>query len=329
MGNSTDTRQLSSAQQSNLCARCTQPWSACVCRADERTESIHSLLDNALCFPDIHSRHLCVFLYHCYQRWTKSAEDDDFSAGCLPQWEGWYVAWLKPSNNDTILRPRCDDLVLPCTVQYCNGSSAEGFIDSQGHLIVELPGPRPPGARDYDLDRHIVVHRVAVTQSLTLHEIERNTRGFVHNRVKVSHIVDENENGDRVQVSKLPHTAAEARDTVVIATQRVNAYSPHLYEEMRWRRRMRFTKKAGATVQRFLFHLFQKAKEADHAARYALQRSWRQAREGPNAQLAVLGRQLEGMASIPSVITESIESRAEDSHGQADVSRDRKRARMT
>lgn len=322
-----DDKSFNAAKQGNLCGGCGVAWPECQCAEGARTESVESLLGNRLIFPGENNRHLCIFLYHCYQRCTFASDSDDYSAGCLPPWEGWYAAWLKPSNSDLTHQPCCDGTVLPCTVQYCNGTSADGFIDSSGSLMVKLPGPRPPGGLDFDSDRHILVQRVGVTQCMTLNDIDRHSRGFVHNLSKASHIVRQ-EGNERVRIAKLPRSATEPRETTVVATTRVKTYAPHLYEEVRWRTRRRFTKKAGATVQLFMHRLFQRAMLADESARYALRRKWIDARAGPNTQLGILNGVVQRLASVPDAMTESIDSRAEEFHGTGDESRDRKRLRQ-
>lgn len=311
---------------SNTCGQCAAPWSDCPCPAEARTESVHSLLSH----PGIpcDSRHLCVFLYHTYHRWTAAAHDADFSAACLPPWEGWYAAWLKPSGISLHLPPRSERLALPCSVHYANGTCAAGYIEPDGRLTVELPAPRPPDAADYDPDRHVLTLRPAVSQALSQTEVDAHTRGFVHTRAKVSHIVAQVPVTDVVQVLQLPGPAAEQRRRIVVDAKRVRDYTPHLVEELQWRMRRRFTKKFAVSVQRLLCLLVQRAAREDRAARYALRRGWLQAHKGPSKQLKVLREKVRKLANVSSLATDRSDGALDDLRRQGDAQSSTKRARQ-
>lgn len=298
---------MDEAQQNNRCGVCKLAWRKCKCHPEARTESLLSLLSNELIFPNIHNRHLCVFAYHSYQRWTSQSDgEDDFSAACIPPWEGWYAAWINLGNSMALNVPWSETPVLQCSVHYQDGTSLDGFLQRNGKLLVNIPGPCPPHGRDYDYDRRMMRAHVQVSQRLTLEEINGCLRGVVHgtnnvpnNARKVSHVFSVLENNEReVVMCKLAERDGAEIGFVSVQTDKLAKYAPHLFEEMRWRLRKRFTKDIGKVVQQYLASLFRRASEADTAARFAYCSGWLRTMPKSTSLLQAIVKDLPALAAV-------------------------------
>lgn len=267
-------------RMTDACGICRERWSKCTCPPRTRTESIESLLNDDEQFPNHYTRHLCIFVYHNYLRFRKNADADDFNASCIPPWEGWYAAWLRPVNGDAEIVPWSEQSVVKCYIQYADGTSLTGYIDYMGQLTVDIPASCPPNCLSYDLDRRVISTRLQVTQILSLEEICSGIRGTVHGPSgrpnsgrRVSHVVKE-EKGNCI-LAKLPSVIGAEIDTVVIATSKLQSYAPHLYEERKWRLRRRFSKKNATILQKYLCRMFERARRNDEAVRLILERGWK------------------------------------------------------
>lgn len=264
----------------DACGICRERWSKCTCLPRTRTESIESLLNDDELFVNRYTRHLCIFVYHNYLRFRKNADADDFNASCIPPWEGWYAAWLRPVSGEPEIVSWSEQTVVKCHVQYTNGTTLTGFIDYMGQLTIDIPASCPPNCLSYDLDRRVVSTRLQLTQTLSLQEICSGTRGTVHGPFgrpnsgrRVSHVIKEEK--DNCILAKLPAVIGAEIDTVMVPTSKLQSYAPHLYEEKRWRIRRRFTKKNATILQKYLSRMFERARQNDQAVRLVLERGWK------------------------------------------------------
>lgn len=282
------------AGSENKCAFCDVTWNECSCKDSFRTDSIDSILGNSTLFPDPLRRHLCVFVYHPYLRSVERRDLRDmanYSPACIPPWEGWYAGWLRIENRFPEIIPWTQETVLHCTLYYATGLSVKGYVDSQGRLFLNIPGPSPPGSTDYDSDRLIQRCRVDISQALSLREIDSATRGTVHGAVsagrRASHILGTTKNGAAAVVALLPITGGaqgegeNAQNQLrceETAVKIVEQFAPYMLNEYNCRRKRTFQKEKREAVRDFLQKLFERARLNDEAARYALNRSWNESR---------------------------------------------------
>ncbi|KAI0559231.1 hypothetical protein FGB62_163g062 [Gracilaria domingensis] len=289
-------------QYRDVCGSCRLlyfPTSTSPCQCEgrgERTQSFSSILSNDVLFPDPTRRHGCVFVYIPYLRWVPSGkpkeyetrEDKEnaklFSEACLPPWAGWYAAWLDPQPL-RIIRPRplwSEVDVLRVKVHFYDGTYLDGFLDSKGHLILEVSGPRPPRNMDYDELRNLVRVRAEVTQALTWKEIIKSSRGTVHSGTgipnggrKVWYIVGKSDsNEDEVVARLLPQDEGDEGKLVNVRLADVQKIAPYLLHEFQRRCKRRFEGPTAWDIQFSVMKLFARARENDGAVRYALGRRW-------------------------------------------------------
>lgn len=297
----------------NVCGICGLAWHNCECESTLRTESIQSLLSNEVMFPTEDKRHLCMFFYHSYQRYTLHIHDNEFSTACLPPWEGWYAGWLKPDNTPPYYVPWNENAVLDCTLMYPNGCYLKGYLDESGVLTALVGGPIPPSGNYYDVECQCVRTRINVSQALTLEEISSGRRGTVHgfrkpnSGRKISHIIGGKK--EALEVLQLPNEHQE-RVRRNVETSQVLHFAKHLHDEFKWRSRRRYSKDVAIDVQRFLKALFGRAADMDDAVRFALGRMWRLNVAEPSVLLGVVSTELQTLMHESALVTE--ERQAED-----------------
>ncbi|CAN8071627.1 unnamed protein product [Agarophyton chilense] len=202
----------------------------------------------------------------------------------MPPWAGWYAAWLDPQPQ-RIIRPRpvwSDVDVLRVKVHFFDGTYLDGFLDSNGHLLVEISGPRPSKNEDYDDLRSLVRVRAEVTQALTWNEIVSGSRGAVHSGTdipnggrKVWYIVGFSEKSkDEFSARLLPVDEGDEGEIINLGIREIRSTAPYLLFEFQKRSKRRFEVPTGWDIQFSLMKLFNRAKENDEAVRYILNRSW-------------------------------------------------------
>lgn len=268
--------RIRSRSRSQVCGKCAETWNDCQCGDDERTESVASILASCKGLEDLHSRHLCVFIYISYRRWASSLNDDLFSAACLPPYEGWYGAWIKPNGSAARRVQGFEDAVLDCNICFHDNTQQVGYITRNGELVLVNAASTP--RHGVYLDPHVAALQmdiVPVTQLLTLSEITSGIRGHVHgsatgenNGRKVSHIVRE-DGADAFLMYKFPDEDPSQVQFESVNRERLRAFAPGLFEEYRSRNRRRFTKAVANSMQPYLESFCARAKMDDTASREA------------------------------------------------------------
>lgn len=291
------------SQFNTPCGMCGLRWNDCKCPQTNRTESVESLFFNPNLPPDAERPHLCLFAYHHFHRWTSSAEEHEYSVACLPIFEGWYSAFLKITNPVPIHVSFLDEPTLSIAICYGDSSTLQGVLSRDGHIWLYIIANQPPAGTDFDFDRRMLRAHIRISQTLTLDEIQHSTRGVVrgygsslpNNGRKISHVVEDKRENCVVSLIKTNINDSETR--LSISTDRIKKFSPHIFEEAKWRTRRRFTKEQGAVVREYLLAFFKEAARADDDARYVLSREWLHRPYNFQLQLSKLGAALQRLAS--------------------------------
>lgn len=271
----------------DACSLCGHTLSRCQCSHTALTESIHSIFTKRSVFPELatHRHHLCLFVYHTYQRWTALASSNEFSNAYLPLFEGWYAAYLSIHPDSQKLVTFSTNLVLPCSIVYADGRKSNGHITRDGRIYVKMPSASPPDGADYDSTRGLVTTHVRATQMLTLDEITFSLRGRVigyqsnvpNNGRRVSHLVSRNQDEyGRCLAYTLPQQWGDDQQLVHLNYTDVMSISPHLYEETQLRHLRRYTKDEAKLVKIYLSALFAEMDRNDQQVRYIIYNKWQQ-----------------------------------------------------
>ncbi len=263
--------------KTRLCGVCGVSWSACTCPDDDKTESVSHILASCRGLEEAHSRHLCVFVYFSYRRWSAPFLEECFSASCFPCFEGWYSAWIKPMGNPARKVTGFEDAVLEVALCFQDSTSMLGFITRVGELVVVNPAASP--RHGVFLDPHVAVLQMdtmPVARMFTMAEIESGSRGYVHgslvgenNGRKVSHIVRDDGAGGYV-MQKYPQQEYGRVEFATVPQTKVKEYTPAYFEEFRWRNRRRFTKSVANSMHSYLESFIERATSADIAMRAAM-----------------------------------------------------------
>lgn len=274
-----------SSGNDDTCSQCNEKV-RCHCSPHVRTESIHTLLANQTMLPQAHQnhRHLCVFVYHTYQRWNSLFEPAKFSNAHLPLFEGWYAAFLIIHKSYDFVHFSINP-VLQCSIVYADGRKLDGYISTEGRVFLKIPSTQPPDGADYDADRGLVITHVRLTQTLSIEEITSSSRGRVlgyqsntpNNGRRISHIVSEEQDKDGLcTVCVLPTRWGDEQKLVKLKLSDVKEFSPHLCDEAQLRHIRRYTRDESRIVKTYVAALLREIAQNDERVHYVMCRAWQQ-----------------------------------------------------
>ena len=262
--------------RTHQCGKCYKTWNICACPDDERTESISSILSTCKGMEEVHRRHLCVFLYIPYRRWASALTETLFSAACIPCYEGWSGAWIRPSGACAQKVSGVEDPVLECHVCFHDEASQIGYITRDGSLVLVNPAVNPRHGVFLDpMIARVQMDVIPVSQMFTLDEIESGNRGTVHgtvagqnNKRRVTHIVSTEQDGT-FRMQKFPQSDPSKIEFVSVDRQKVLKFLPSMREEYLWRNKKRFSKYVANSMQPYLESFCAKARADMMAEREA------------------------------------------------------------